>query len=156
ITPPHGTNKRIFVSTATFVPNMAGRQQADDICAAEAAGVGLPRTFLAFLGTSTSSPISRFEPLESYQRVDGQPLGPLAAPPLSFINRSADSTIVNGDVWAENPSTVPTQNCEDWTITVTSFGGHGRSNVAGSGAYVDASLPYSNCSSTFRVYCVEK
>nr|MBP9084595.1 hypothetical protein [Kofleriaceae bacterium] len=52
ITPPHGTNKRIFVSTATFVPNMAGRQQADDICAAEAAGVGLPRTFLAFLGTS--------------------------------------------------------------------------------------------------------
>ncbi len=39
--------------------------------------------------------------------MDGQPLGFLSAPPLSFINRSATNTIENNQVWAEAPDLTP-------------------------------------------------
>lgn len=156
ITPPPGTGKRIFVSTVLFGPSTKGRQAADDICTTEAVGANLAGTYLAFLGTTTSSPISRFNSLDTYQRIDGQPLGLLGAPPLSFINRSAGNTIVNSQVWAAAPGAIPSANCQDWTPSAGSFGYLGRSNSAGSGAYSDYFMPSSNCSTSFRVYCVEQ
>lgn len=156
LTPPQGTGKRIFVSTVPFGPNPTGRKFADDVCATEATMAQLGGTFLAFLGTKTSSPISRFNGLDTYQRIDGQPLGLLGAPPLSFINRSAGNTIVNSQVWAEAPGAIPSANCQDWTLTASVFGYLGRSNSAGSGAYSDYFMPNSNCLTSFRVYCVEQ
>ena len=155
ITPPKGTGKHIFVSTIPFGPNAIGRDKADEICATEAGAAQLPGTYLAFLGTSTSTPIMRFNGLDVYQRVDGQPLGFLSAAPASFINRSATNTVVNSQVWAYGPGTLSATNCVDWTSTME-YGGLGRSNTAGSGAYVDLFKDFSFCDVSFPVYCVEK
>ncbi|MBP9084594.1 MAG: hypothetical protein KBG15_00685 [Kofleriaceae bacterium] len=157
IKPPQGTGKHIFVSTVPFSANAQGRQAADAICATEAAEARLPGTYLAFLGTTTSTPISRFNGLATYQRMDGQPLGFLGGAPMSFINRSARNTIVNLQVWAGAPGVITSsETCSDWMVSAGMVFGHlGRSNAAGSGAYDDYFSNYDNCSFAYSVYCVE-
>ncbi len=156
ITPRQGTGKHIFVSTISFGPNAAGRAAADKICATEAIGAQLAGTYLALLGTRMSTPISRFDGLAKYQRLDGQPVGFLSAAPLSFINRDAHNRVVNSLVWADIPTAIPVDNCEDWLVVQNAYGDLGRSNSAGSGAFLDFYKPFSHCGLSFPVYCVEQ
>ena len=112
---------RIAFLAESYVPS-GGLGAADARCAADASAAGLPGSYLAWLGTSTSEPEDRFGDGPPWRRVDGvllattalEFLAPLDPPYLaSFLNRTAAGAIstqltftgVNGG------------HCDDWTAS---------------------------------------
>ncbi len=121
VTPAVATGRIAFVTAGQFTPG-GGLAAADALCNAEASTAGLPGTYLAWLGSSTGDPETRFATGGlPWRRVDGVLLGPTDAAMLSpdhsifldsFINQTASGGPWNGiTAWTGAMS----MHCTDWT-----------------------------------------
>jgi hypothetical protein len=160
VTPRDG--RRAFVSVQSFLPT-AGIAPADALCALEAGLAGLSGTFLALLGTTSASAISRFD-LEgpTWVRLDGvaladSPLEFAAGASVAPLDMTAAGTRVSTDVVTGGvlPGALPDgdSSCRDWTIqTASNEFPRGRSDRSGPRGFERA--PSYACAGP--VYCLEK
>jgi hypothetical protein len=139
VVPVASAGKKAFRTTGSFQTD-TGLAGADALCATEAAGAGLPGTFLALLATSEASAASRFAELDgaTWVRIDGVRLnrpgeslfdpGTLVAPlNLDSSGAYGDINTTIGAVGARDLAT-PDTNCGDWQAGINEGTFFGNSN----------------------------
>lgn len=145
--------------TALALDGSAGLAVFDETCAAEAEGAGLSGSFLAFVATSTQSPLSRFDTSgAAWVNMLGVPLAETAAA-LSVVahldappNVTAAGEPVTGGYWVGSamPTTAGTETCTDWT-------GEGLGRVYEAAYTTDWFAQFATgCTSLRRVLCFEE
>jgi hypothetical protein len=158
VTPAQG--RRAFVTVQPFMPS-GGVAAADALCQQEAAGAGLSgaSSFLALLGTTTTTPISRFSLAgPTWVRLDGIPV---ADSPLAFAaaawRTSLSVTPIGtyaalGAYTGNVPNQVGQATCADWTSTSSTLSGvTGASYASGSAGSFSGIFACSGQS----LYCLE-
>jgi hypothetical protein len=115
------SGRNVFVSEYGWQSG-AGLASADAYCAAEAAGAGLPGSYLAALATSTGGPMARFDPEGApWRRVDGVRLAPtaaeFAAQPVGQVYATFVNRVASGEVQSIYGVMIGSvaDNCADWT-----------------------------------------
>lgn len=160
---------RVFVTSSLQDGNLGGLVGADAICAARAAGAGLPAgNYVAWLSTSTVNAISRLGTARGFVRIDGKPFANTAADILanrifhplridesgvdvsSGISPGASTlTVFTGTL---GDGTLATgANCSDFADT----GGSARRGEVSGGPVTWTARQNSNCSTARRVYCFQ-
>ena len=163
VTPEPREGRRAFITNGSFNPG-GGLSSADALCQSEAASAGLSGTFLAFLGTETASPASRFLSIgNSWLRTDDVVLAASADAFMDGNLYAAIAVVARGNehelawTWTGGlgPRTIATgKTCSNWTSASSSYSG--REGYAG----MIRSNYFSNndrsCNTTGRsVYCLE-
>lgn len=168
------TGKVVFTTSLDYNGNFGGLAGADAICQTHATMGCLEGTYMAWLSTSTETPLTRFNPLSvPYRRVDGALVAsnfndlidaqidvPLNqdergnAPPLSMQLGSCEpdlaytGTLPNGEAWGD-----ASNRCNDWT-TSSSDGTWGRFSVTnGNWAQYCTGSGGTTCSRKSPIYC---
>jgi hypothetical protein len=160
--------RRVFTTAAVYTPNFGGLPGADTLCAAAAAAVGLPGTFVAWLGDSTGSPLTRFARFDGpYVRVDGAIVADnfahlTATDPDGIVslhtalNANESGTLVGGNVFSgvDPNGSAAGGNCNNWSTTDggTSVG-LGQASQRSS-AFTRAIATF--CGTTAHLYCFEQ
>jgi hypothetical protein len=156
------TGRRAFLSTA--ISSITSPAALDARCAQDASTAGVAGTFLAFIATSTTSAIGRFDTTGArWERLDGIPLAPSAAALAAGLrvplNLHADGTYDTAErAWtgATDPASLASgASCVDWTSASPSkMGNLGMVFSGGANAF---SVSSRRCDdSTHDVYCLEK
>lgn len=169
-----GTSKRVFVTSTCHLGSLGGLGGADAMCQVAAADAGLSGTFTAWLSDAHDGPAVRLSH-ESvpYVLVDSSVVardwedlvdGEITTP----INFDETGTPVTGDcgsrVWT-NTSAVGTPAvsdalefaCYEWTLSLFSrWGLLGDAMTTGPGWTDGGAFGLQRCSSTARLYCVER
>jgi hypothetical protein len=158
-------NNYVFVSAATHDGNFGGAAGADTLCAQAASRAGMPGSYIAWLGTTASNPLTRLGHARGWVRPDGLPFVDLASgikngqilyPPrlnelgqdqasfFVYTGANVDGTVVTG-------ASGPTDNCADFTSNATTLLGNG--GAASGGTWVFTSGLAQSCNGTYPVYC---
>lgn len=154
-------NNFVFTSSLVHDGNMGGAAGGDALCARAATTAGLPGTFISWIGTSRSNPLTRLSSVRGWIRPDGLPFVDLASgikngqilyPPAvneqgqpatnSFVYTGAN---VDGTIVA-----TPNGNCNDFTNNSAMYGNGGAST---GGTWVFTSGLAQSCSGSYPVYC---
>lgn len=155
-----------FVSATSFDP-MTGLAAADTICRTEAGmkAFASPNSFLAALGTATSSVKSRFNLTAPWARPDGILLAATAAdlfdPTVSLapIDQRADRSFAGGvAAWTGgSPTATPavSQTCGDWTQRTTGTGISGLIGVMVTQWDQDNGTPEACAPTNYEIYCLQ-
>jgi hypothetical protein len=153
---PVPTSNRIFLSKGAFTPN--GRNRADTLCQDEANAANLGGSFLALLGNSSGSALSRLTTAtRSYVRLDGVVVGDLSRQLIdSALNVHADGSYTNQlYYWTGGSRTLPIPDgntCNGWANTTGTA-------IIGSQLTSDLNLvnaSTANCVDPLPVLCVEQ
>jgi cysteine-rich repeat protein len=166
LTFPKATGRLAFVVTPGWQPKN-GLAGADAYCQSAATTAGLPGTYLALMGSSTVSMVSRFDTTKApWVRADGVALVANAADLfvkggkwLAPLNTGPTGAAIGMAAWTgTNDPTTPapaTTTCSDWTSNSTAVTG-----AAGETAetYVSQALQTGtpNCSLSFPLYCLQQ
>ncbi len=163
VPPPASQTGRIAFATAQVIASEGGLQAFDDACAEEAAGAGLPGTYLAAVATSMSSVALRFElGGEPWVNTLGQvviadPADLDAGLPVlgAAIRWDAEGNPAVDRVWTGAPTTgaLGTQTCGDWSPQPG-----GRAAVIGAPTSIVEWFAdgLDLCSLDFGVYCLQE
>ncbi|HVH20470.1 MAG TPA: DUF1554 domain-containing protein [Myxococcota bacterium] len=150
--------RRVFLSDAVR-GNFGGAAGADALCASKAASLGFTGTFLAWIGTPTTSPAARFTQAGiAYSRPDGTQIadswadltdGTLDAS-ISTAGSAWTGTAPDGSFIGNDPIG---QHCNDWTDAGTTNGRQGSSSATNA---TWTSLNDTVCSLMKPLYCFEQ
>lgn len=151
-------NTRLAPATAYTFPAEA----ADALCQAEAVAAGLTGTFVAWLGTATSSPATRL-PYNATWRPVGEPT-PLAIGRTALLDgtldvglgRDATGALVPASaVWTGTTAAgLAANHCDNWTDdTALQTAQSGTSGLTNSDWSAATTLP---CDGTARLYCFQQ
>jgi hypothetical protein len=146
----------VFVSTAVWKPNPAGRAAADQLCQLEATTAGAMGVFLALLPNQGETAMSRFPRGASslYQRSDGELVGSLAAL-TSFLMLDAGGKPSTGSTWTGgDPNQISTATCASWQDPDP--GKLGKSGTAGFFGTFGFDDFQPNCDQAFHLYCAQQ
>ncbi len=164
---PTGTFRWAFATQGSFTPNPAGLASADQLCANEALGAGLPGTYRALLAMPGVSAASRFNAANGgpWVRVDNAQIAPDGQ---IFLNGQWDAAINvtpskvyygNTGVWtgASGPTAAGSAatTCDSWT-------GVNPAGTAISGRAGDVYVPAAfqsgagPCTQGRRLYCLQQ
>ncbi len=171
--PVNTAYKRMFITSTTHTGSIGGLTGADGICQARATSASLGGTWKAWLSSSTVNAASRLTQFTTgqYKLIDDTPVANSWADlidgillynididetdnfvPSSPTRQTWTNTNTNGTRAGSTLSTT----CSDWTST------SGTSRY-GDGDRTDAQWTYrtggagdSNCTSSFRLYCIEQ
>ena len=149
-----------FLSQPAFQP-WSGPQQADRLCATEAAAACLSGSFKALLAIDWASALSRFNISgPPWVRPDGvliaEKPSDLAGQLLAPIDVTADGrSLSNSGVWtgAADSASASQANCANWTSRGAS--GQGTDTVHSGGAWFFRE-PLRDCESAASVYCLQE
>ncbi len=153
---------RIAFVTANVWPGGSGIAGADAQCAADAASAGLPGSYLAWLGTSTTPGFDRFDTAGApWRRVDGVRLTATAAEFAAqtpggqlrtFLNRTAAGDAVTGTGVHTGAAGA---TCADWTDVSGA-----TSNTTGYAVSADVDEFWNNtalpCNFALRLVCLQE
>jgi cell division septation protein DedD len=159
---------RVFVTSSLQAGDFGGLVGADAICAARAAGAGLPGTYVAWLSTSSVNAISRLGTARGFVRIDGKPFANSGADivanrifhPLRINESGID--VSSGISPGASTLTVFTGTLGDGTVATgstcddfTSTSGSARRGEVSGGPVSWTARQNSNCSTTRRLYCLQ-
>jgi hypothetical protein len=154
--------RRAFLSSP-WTPG-GGLTDADTLCRSDAMAAGLPGMYRALLGTSAASAASRFDDTAAtWVRLDGIPLATtaaqffdgnlIAAPALTTTGQYMAAGVWTGD-WPRNVTSTQ-YTCLDWlSAAATDTGIIGYSADTYLGVFAQGAPP--SCSTSYRVYCLER
>jgi len=160
---PTPTESRLaFVSQGIFNPGPTGRAAADALCAAEAAAAGFQATYVALVGTTTESPLSRLiDQGRAWVRPDGMTIANGTSELLQGILRTPFTQFANGEyrgglrvLGASSLGEPLANDCDGWTnLQATGPVDFGIMGYTDERAF---SLGADSCALTKRVICVER
>lgn len=156
--------KRVFVTSMFWTGNLGGAEGADAKCAAAATAAGLSGTFLAWIGTATTSPAARLtHSTVPYYRMDGTTPRiyasnwddlidgtPIAIAESEFGTPQADVYVWTG---ATNAGAAEGHDCNGWT---SSAAGTGMAGNASAGPLFSTWYGAAACSTSAHLYCFEQ
>lgn len=156
--------KRVFVTSMFWNGNLGGAAGADAKCAAAATAAGLSGTFLAWIGTASTSPAARLtHSTVPYYRMDGTTPRifaynwddlvdgtSIAVAESEYGTPQADVYVWTG---ATNAGATEGHDCSGWTSD--SFG-TGMAGNASAGATFSTWYGASPCSTSAHLYCFEQ
>ena len=167
------TGKVVFATSATYNGNFGGLAGADAICQTHATMACLEGTYMAWLSTSSDTPLTRFtQSTLPYRRVDGALVAqnwndlidgqldvPLnqdengAPPPLSMALGTCETDLIYtgttalGEAWG-----TPATRCNDWT-TSSADGTWGRFTITSGNWTQYCTGGGGTCSRKSPIYC---
>jgi hypothetical protein len=123
------TNNIVFISSAQHAANFGSVAAASPFCNTLAKSAGVPGTFVAFLGTATTSPFASLGSARGWVRLDGLPVTDTVAgfqnnqtmwypPALNELGATDTASFFEG--------TNASATCGDWTLT-TGYANGGES-----------------------------
>lgn len=149
-----------FVSQASM-PADAGIDAFDATCQTEADAAGFGGTFLAFIGTTTASPLSRFTTDgATWVNTAGFPIVPTAATlsisadivaPVGFT-AEGQPTLAAAWTGARSPVESTNFNCENWTVSTE--GGATVAVAGGTESWLDTE--FVGCTADRSVFCFQE
>lgn len=152
--------KIAFVTSTTYRGNLGGALGADKLCQERAEAAGLSGTYMAWIGDSITSPLTRFSQWDGpYAKVTQ---GKVADDWKDLSDGSLDSTMtadefgkvsggtLNAWIGMEHPAVTPSvSNCLDWTSKTATDQGTYLSSLW-------SSKKTSSCAAEMRLYCFEQ
>lgn len=165
---------RVFVTSTLQDGNLGGLAGADAICAARAAGAGLPGSYVAWLSTSSVNAISRLGSARGFVRIDGKPFANSAADivanrvfnPIRLNESGVDVssgvspgasnlTVFTGTL--DDGTVAMGATCNDFTDNSPPTAGlpNARRGEVSGGPVTWTARQNSNCSTTRRLYCFQ-
>ncbi|MEB2284493.1 MAG: hypothetical protein OZ922_07440 [Myxococcales bacterium] len=160
---------RVFVTSTLQNGGFGGLAGADAICAARAAAVSLPGTYVAWLSTTGTAAPDRLGSAQGFVRVDGKPFANSVADilaneifaPLRIDENGVDVSV--GEPPTASPLTVWTgtakdgsiaaYTCNDWTSPDAAASGMAGRLTGGPAAWTARSN--AGCDTARRLYCFQ-
>jgi hypothetical protein len=151
----------VFASSLVHDGNMGGAAGADQVCAQAAAAAGLSGTFVSWIATSTTNPLTRLGNARGWIRPDGLPFADTPAgitngqifypPAINEQWQPADDSYVYTGANVDGTIVNTQSNCNDFTSNASGVLGNGGASTGGT--WVWTSGLAQGCNGAYPVYC---